>query len=74
MLANLETALTELVPTLLYFAIGLVLFGLAIWVMDKLTPFSIRKELEEDQNIALAIVMGAALLGIAFILGSVIRS
>ena len=74
MLANLETALTELVPTLLYFAVGLVLFGFAIWVMEKLTPFSIRKELEEDQNIALGIVMGAALLGIAFILGSVIRS
>jgi putative membrane protein len=42
--------------------------------MDKMTPFSIRKELEEDQNIALGIVMGAALIGIAIILGSVIQS
>jgi putative membrane protein len=70
----IEKQLWEIIPTLLYFAIGLVLFGLAVLLMDKMTPFSIRKELEEDQNIALGIVMGAALIGIAIILGSVIQS
>ncbi len=37
--------------------IGLALFGLAFFLMGKVTPFSLRKEIEEDQNIALAIVM-----------------
>jgi hypothetical protein len=31
-------------------------------------PFSIRKEIEEDQNIALAIVMASVVIGIAMII------
>jgi uncharacterized membrane protein YjfL (UPF0719 family) len=37
------------------------------------TPFSIRKEIEEDQNIALGIVIGAMLLGIALIIAAAIN-
>lgn len=48
--------------------LGLAVFGIAFSIMMKLTPFSIRKEIEEDQNIALAIVMAAVILGIALIL------
>ena len=39
------------IPTIFYFFVGLILFGLGAWIMDKVTPFSIRKEIEEDQNI-----------------------
>ena len=49
-------------------AIGLALFGLAFFLMGKLTPFSIRKEIEEDQNIALAIVIASVIIGIAMII------
>ena len=47
---------------------GLILFALAFFVMGKATPFSIRKEIEEDQNIALAIVIGSVIIGIALII------
>jgi putative membrane protein len=47
---------------------GLLLFALAFFVMGKATPFSIRKEIEEDQNIALAIVIGSVIIGIALII------
>ena len=47
---------------------GLLLFALAFFVMSKASPFSIRKEIEEDQNIALAIVMGSVIIGIALII------
>ena len=63
----------ELIPTLVYFVVGVALFGLAVQLMEKLTPFSIRKEIEEDQNIALGIVIGAALIGLALILAAVIK-
>jgi putative membrane protein len=51
-----------------YTVIGLVLFGLAFFLMGKLTPFSLRKEIEEDQNVALGIVMASVIIGIAMII------
>jgi putative membrane protein len=47
---------------------GLLLFALAFFVMGKVTPFSIRKEIEEDQNVALAVVIGSVIIGIALII------
>jgi putative membrane protein len=37
------------------------------------TPFSIRKEIEEDQNIALGILIGAIMLGLAIIIAAAIH-
>jgi len=48
--------------------VGLVLFGLAFFLMGKVTPFSLRKEIEEDQNVALAIVIASVIIGIAMII------
>lgn len=66
--------LWELVPTAVYFVVGAVLFLLSIWVMEKVTPFSIRKEIEEDQNVALGVLMGGVLIAIAILLHAVIAS
>ncbi|MEE9394396.1 MAG: DUF350 domain-containing protein [Planctomycetota bacterium] len=65
--------LQQLGMSLIWVALGLVLFGVSILLMDKLTPFSVRKEIEEDQNTALGIVIGSALIGIAIIVAAVIR-
>jgi uncharacterized membrane protein YjfL (UPF0719 family) len=63
--------LPELVYRSAVFAtLGIILFAIAFWVMSKICPFSIRKEIEEDQNTALAIVMGAVILGIALIVST----
>jgi len=52
--------------------IGLVVFGLAFWVMNKLAPFSIKKEIEEDQNVALAVIMAGVIIGVSLIISSAI--
>ena len=62
-----------LIPTVIYFLVGAVLFGVAIWVMEKVTPFSIRKEIEEDQNTALGIIIGATIIALAILLSAAIR-
>ena len=59
-----------IVQTLIFSAIGLALFGLAFWIMGKVTPFSLRKELEEDHNTAIAIVIAAVIIGIALIVSA----
>lgn len=66
----LKEQLWLMIPTTLYFLLGLVLFGLSVWVMEKVTPFSIRKEIEEDENVALAIIIGAVLIALAIVLAA----
>lgn len=66
--------LVRMVVTGLIFAVmGLVLFALAFFIIVKVSPFSIRKELEEDQNTALGIVIGSVIIGIAMILSAAIH-
>lgn len=70
---TIQHQLWELIPTIIYFVVGIALFGISIWLMGRIAPFSIRKEIEEDQNVALAVLMGSTLIGLAIILSSVIR-
>ncbi|AKT36883.1 DUF350 domain-containing protein [Chondromyces crocatus] len=61
------------ISTLLFVLIGIVVFAVAFMLIVKVTPFSIRKEIEEDQNTALAIVIGSVILGLAWIISAAIH-
>lgn len=69
---KMDQLLEVVVTTLIFVFIGLLFFALAFAVLGKASPFSIRKEIEEDQNIALGIVIGAVLIGIAIIIAAAI--
>lgn len=62
-----------IVETLAFTIVGLILFALAFWIIVKVSPFSIRKELEEDQNIALGIVIASVIIGIALIVAAAVH-
>ncbi|AUX27206.1 hypothetical protein SOCEGT47_077870 [Sorangium cellulosum] len=68
-----NTLMKAVAGTLVFVALGLVVFLLAFLLITKLTPFSIRKEIEEDQNTALAIVIGSVILGLAWIISAAIH-
>ena len=68
MLLQMNPLIQAIANVAIYTVIGLVLFGLAFFIMGKATPFSLRKEIEEDQNIALAIVIASVIIGIAMII------
>lgn len=59
---------------LVFSAIGIAVFGLFFLVLPRILPFSLKKEIEEDQNVALGIVIAAVVLGMAYIIGSAIGS
>ncbi|HPF39299.1 MAG TPA: DUF350 domain-containing protein [Phycisphaerae bacterium] len=65
--------LWDLIPTVVYFVVAILLFGFSIWMMEVICPFSIRKEIEEDQNTSLGIIMGATIIGIAIVLAAVVK-
>lgn len=62
-----------IVTTLAFAAIGIVLFAVAYWIIIKVSPFSVRKEIEDDQNTALAIVIASIIIGIALIVSAAIH-
>jgi putative membrane protein len=62
-----------IITTLVFSVVGILMFALAFWIIVKSSPFSVRKELEEDQNIALAIVIASVIIGIALIVSAAVH-
>jgi len=69
----MENLLPVLVTTIVFVILGLIVFALAFLVITKAAPFSVRKEIEDDQNIALAIVIGSVILGSALIIAAAVH-
>jgi uncharacterized membrane protein YjfL (UPF0719 family) len=71
---DLLTALNPamMLSTVIYALLGVVIFALAFALFNKLMPFSVRKEIEDDQNTALGIIIGAFLIGLAIIISAAI--
>ena len=67
----MDTAI--LLNSLIYALLGVVIFITSFIIVDKLTPYDLWKQLVEEKNIALAIVVGAAALGICLIIASAIH-
>jgi putative membrane protein len=68
-----DTMIKTLVSALAFSALGIMLFALAFLIIVKVTPFSLRKEIEEDQNTALGIIIGSVIIGIAMIVSAAIH-
>ncbi len=63
----------HLVSTLAFSAVGLALFLAAFLCIVKIAPFSIRKEIEEDQNLALGVIIAAIIIGLAMIVAAAVQ-
>jgi putative membrane protein len=72
---NLPYGLNPLavLSTILYSVIGALVMAAVLWIIVKLSPFSVRKEIEEDQNTALAIIIAAVFLSLAIIIHGAMR-
>ena len=70
---RMDLLMEVLVTTAIFTLFGLLVFALAYMIILKATPFSIRKEIEEDQNVALAVVIGAVIIGMALIISAAIQ-
>lgn len=68
----MEELLRNLGAAAVYALLGILLFVLAFVVMDRLTPGTLWKELIEEHNTALAVVVGALSIGISIIIAAAI--
>ena len=73
LIVRLDDLLPVVVTTVVFVAIGLIVFALAFLIVVLAAPFSVKKEIEEDHNVSLAIIIGAVIIGIALIISSAIQ-
>jgi putative membrane protein len=53
--------------------LGVIIFGVSFLVIDLMTPYKLWKEIIEEKNSSLAIVVGAMSLGICLIIAAAIH-
>jgi len=70
---KLDSILNAIVGSLVFSGIGMLMFAIAMFIVSKILPFSIRKEIEEDQNTSLGIVLGSIIIGLSLILSAAIH-
>jgi len=63
----------NIINAVMYSFLGLGLFAVGFWVMDRFTPYHLWREVIEEKNIALAIVVGAISIGICNIIAAAIH-
>jgi putative membrane protein len=65
--------LQHVLNSLLFAGIGIIVLVLSFIIIDKLTPYNLWKEIIENKNISLAIVVASCMLGLAIIISSAIH-
>jgi putative membrane protein len=65
--------ITNIVNALVFAFIGVMVFVIAFVVMDKVTPYHLWKEIVQEHNMALAILVGAMSIGICIIIAAAIH-
>ncbi|WP_243383002.1 DUF350 domain-containing protein [Geothrix alkalitolerans] len=68
-----DQLLHQLLVAAIFSVLGLVILGVVWLLLVKVLPFSLRKEMEDDQNVALGIVLGSLILGISLIIAAAIH-
>ena len=70
-IVKIDQLLETLVTTMIFVFIGIVIFSVTYGILGMVYP--IKKEIEEDQNTALGIVIGSIMIGIAIIIAAAIQ-
>jgi putative membrane protein len=63
----------NVVNAIVYSAIGIIVFAGAFLVIDKVTPYNLWKEIVQEHNTALAILIGTMSIGICIIIASAVH-
>jgi putative membrane protein len=69
----MSSTLQNMLSSVAYSAIGIFIFVLAYKLMERILPFNLDKELAEDQNTAVGVLIGSIMLGLAIIIAASIH-
>ena len=69
----LSQLVSNVAAAVIFALLGILLFILGFIVFDRITPGSLWKELLEDQNTALGVLMGCVAIAIAIIIAAAVH-
>jgi putative membrane protein len=69
----LTTLLTNVVSAVVFAVLGITVFLLTFVVVDRLTPYTLWREIIDEHNTALAVLIGAVALGMSLIIAAAIH-
>ncbi|HKM63087.1 MAG TPA: DUF350 domain-containing protein, partial [Acidisphaera sp.] len=66
--------LHNLIEAIIYSALGLMIYAVGFVLLDRLAPSKhIWREINEEKNVAIAVLIGAVAIGIALIISAAIH-
>jgi uncharacterized membrane protein YjfL (UPF0719 family) len=68
-----ETLVSNVVSAVVFALLGVAVLLSSFLVIDRLTPYTLWKEIIDEHNVALAILVGALALGISIIVAAAIH-
>jgi len=69
-----EIQIPALISTAVYSGMGLICFIVCWRLVKMMMPFDVVKEIEEDQNTSLGLIIGSMMLGLCLIISAAIIS
>jgi uncharacterized membrane protein YjfL (UPF0719 family) len=64
---------TAFVNAIVYAVLGIVIFVGGFWILDKMTPYDLWRQIVEEKNVALAVLIGAMSLGMGIIIAAAVH-
>ena len=65
--------MSNILNAIVYALLGIVIFVLTFVIIDKATPYHLWKEIVEDKNVALAVLVGAMSIGMCIIIAAAVH-
>ncbi len=62
-----------LLNAVLYAVLGIIILVVSFIIVDKMTPYDLWKEVVEEKNMALAVLVGFMSLGVSIIIASAVH-
>jgi uncharacterized membrane protein YjfL (UPF0719 family) len=69
---NMNQLVNDILAVVIYSLLGIVILALSLVILDRLTPGTLWKELIEEHNTALAILMGAVVIAFGIVISAAI--
>jgi uncharacterized membrane protein YjfL (UPF0719 family) len=66
------TLLSNLIAAVVFAVLGITVFLVAFVVVDRLTPYTLWREIIDEHNTALAVLIGSVALGMSLIIAAAI--
>jgi uncharacterized membrane protein YjfL (UPF0719 family) len=63
----------NVVAALVFAFVGITVFVVSFVIVDKMTPYDLWKEIMEEHNLALALLVGAMSIGVCIIIAAAVH-